>query len=44
MALRNQLAVTSTKKTFFDDSGNAEWEKDLSDNGTTYTETEANSV
>jgi hypothetical protein len=44
MALRNQLTVTSTKKTFFDDGGNAEWEKDLSDNGTTYTETEANSV
>lgn len=44
MALRNQVTVTSTKKTFYDDSGAAEWEKDLSDNGTTYTETEANAI
>ncbi|MEZ4591818.1 MAG: hypothetical protein R3D55_11860 [Chloroflexota bacterium] len=44
MALRNQVTVTATKKTFFDDSGTAEWEKDLSDDGTTYTETEANSI
>lgn len=44
MALRNQVTVTATKKTFFDDSGAAEWEKDLSDDGTTYTETEANSI
>jgi len=44
MALRNQVTVTATKKTFFDDSGAAEWEKDLSDDGTTYTETEGNSI
>jgi len=44
MALRNQVTVTATKKTFFDDGGAAEWEKDLSDDGTTYTETEANSI
>lgn len=44
MALRNAVTVTDSKKTFFDDSGNAEWEKDLSDNGTTYTETEGNSI
>lgn len=44
MALRNKLTITSSKKTFFDDSDNAEWEKDLSDNGTTYTESEGNSV
>lgn len=42
MALRNQVTVTATKKQFFDDGGTAEWEKDLSDDGTTYTETEAN--
>lgn len=44
MTIRNQITVTATKKTFYDDSGTAEWEKDLSDNGTTYTETEANAI
>jgi len=44
MALRNKITVTATKKTFYDDGDAAEWEKDLSDNGTTYTETEGNSV
>ena len=44
MALRNQVDVTATKKTFYDDGGAAEWEKDLSDDGTTYTETEANAI
>jgi hypothetical protein len=29
MALRNQIDITSTKKTFYDDGGAAEWEKDL---------------
>lgn len=42
MALRNRLDVTATKKQFYNDGGTVEWEKDLSDNGTTYTETEAN--
>jgi len=42
MALRNGLTVTSTKKQFLDDGGAAEWEKDLSDDGTTYTESEGN--
>jgi hypothetical protein len=42
MALRNKLTVSGTKKQFYDDAGNVEWEKDLSDDGTTYTETEAN--
>lgn len=42
MGLRNKVTVTASKKTFFDDAGNAEFEKDLSDDGTTYTETEAN--
>lgn len=44
MALRNKVTVTATKKTFYDDSDAAEWEKDVSDDGTTYTETEANSI
>jgi hypothetical protein len=42
MTLRNQLTVTAAKKQFFDDAGVAGWEKDLSDDGTTYTETEGN--
>jgi hypothetical protein len=42
MALRNKVTVTATKKTFFDDSDSAEWEKDLTDDGSTYTETEGN--
>lgn len=44
MALRNQIDITATKKTFYDDGGAAEWEKDLSDDGTTYSETEGNAV
>lgn len=44
MALRNKVTVTATKKTFFDDGDAAEWEKDLSDDGTTYTESEGNSI
>jgi hypothetical protein len=42
MALRNAVTVTATKKQFYDDGGAAEWEKDLSDDGTTYTESEGN--
>lgn len=42
MALRNKVTVTSSKKQFFDDGGAAEFEKDLSDDGTTYSESEAN--
>ena len=42
MALRNGVTVTSSKKQFLDDSGAAEWEKDLSDDGTTYAETKGN--
>jgi hypothetical protein len=44
MAFRNKMTVTSTKKTYYDDSDNAEFEKDLSDDGTTYTESEINTV
>ncbi len=44
MVMRNQKTVTATKKTVFDDSGTAEFEYDLSDDGTTYTETEANAI
>lgn len=41
MALRNKLEVTSSAKTFYDDGGAAEWKKTLSDDGVTYSETEA---
>ncbi len=41
-ALRNKLTVTGTKKQFFDDGGSALWEKDLTDDGTTYSESEGN--
>ena len=43
-ALRNKLTVTSTKLTFFDDAEVAQWEKDLSDDGTTYAESEGNAI
>jgi hypothetical protein len=36
--------VTSTKKTYYDDGGAAEFEKDLSDDGSTYSESEANAI
>ena len=41
-ALRNRIDITSSKKTFYDDADAALWEKDLSDNGTTYSESEGN--
>jgi hypothetical protein len=41
MALRNGLEVTEDNKTFLDDSGAAEWKKALADDGTTYSEGEA---
>lgn len=41
MALRNQIDVTASNKTFYDDGGAAEWKKALSDDGTTYSEAEA---
>jgi len=44
MMLRNKVTVTASKKTFFGDDDAAEFEKDLSDDGTTYTETEVNAV
>ena len=44
MALVNQVTVTATKKTIFDAGNAAEWEKDLSDDATTYTETAANAI
>jgi len=44
MALRNRVDVTATKKTFYDDGGASEWEKDLSDDGTTYSESEGNAI
>lgn len=41
-ALINPVAVTATKKTFKNAAGTAQWEKDLADDGTTYTESEGN--
>jgi len=41
-ALRNKVTVTASKKQFFDDADAALWEKDLSDDATTYTESEGN--
>lgn len=42
--LRNKVTVTGTKLTVYNDSDAAQWEKDLSDDGTTYTESEANAI
>jgi hypothetical protein len=39
-ALRNKLKVTASAKTFTDDAGADLWSKGLSDNGTTYEESE----
>lgn len=44
MMARNKKTVTATKKTYFDDGGTAEFEADLSDDGTTYIESEINAV
>lgn len=44
MYLRNKRTVTSSKETVFDDGDAAEYEYDLSDDGTTFTRSEANSV
>ncbi len=44
MMARNKVTVTSSKKTYFGDDGAAEFEKDLSDDATTYTETETNVI
>lgn len=44
MMARNKVTVTSSKKTVFGDDDAAEFEKDLSDDGTTYTESEANAI
>jgi hypothetical protein len=43
-AFRNKLTVTSSKKTYFGDDDAAEFEKDLSDDGNTYTESEINAL
>jgi hypothetical protein len=44
MIARNRIDVTDEKLTVYDDSDAAEWEKDLSDDGTTYSESEANAI
>lgn len=41
MALRNQVVVTTTDMTFYDDSGTAEWKKSIADVTSVYTESEA---
>jgi len=41
MALRNQVLVTNTLKSFTNDAGVVIYKKTLSDNGTTFTESEA---
>jgi len=41
---RNKVEVTSSKKTFYDDGDAGEFEKDLTDDATTYTESEANAI
>ena len=41
-ALKNRITVDSGKKIFHDASNVAQWEKDVSDTGTTYTETKGN--
>jgi hypothetical protein len=41
---RNKITVTATKMTFFGDDDSAEFEKDVSDDGTTYTESEVNAL
>jgi hypothetical protein len=43
-ALRNRLDTTSSKKTFYDDDDSALWEKDVTDNGTTYSESEGSAI
>ena len=44
MMARNKVTVTASKKTYFGDDDVAEFEKDLSDDATTYTETEINVI
>ncbi len=41
MALRNKVTVSTSEKTFYDDSGSAEWKQTLTDDGTTFTQNEA---
>jgi hypothetical protein len=44
MMARNKITVTATKKTYFGDDDAAEFEKDLSDDATTYEESELNTI
>lgn len=43
-ALRNKVDVTATKKTFHNNADTAIWEKDVSDDGTTYSESKGNAI
>ena len=44
MEQRNQVTVTASKMTVHDDGGSGEYEYDVSDNGTTFTKSEANAI
>jgi hypothetical protein len=44
MMARNKITVTASKKTYYGDDDVAEFEKDLTDDATTYTETEVNAI
>ena len=35
--MRNKVTVTATEKTVYDDANAEQWDKELSDDGTTYT-------
>jgi hypothetical protein len=39
--MRNKVTVTATEKTIYDDADAEQWDKELTDSGTTYQETEA---
>lgn len=41
-ALRNKVTATAAKLIFYDDAGTALWEKDITDDGATFTGTEGN--
>jgi hypothetical protein len=43
-ALRNGLNVNASKKTFYSNAGVPQWEKDISDDTVTYSESQANAI
>jgi hypothetical protein len=44
MMMVNKVDVIGAKKTFYDSAGGAEFEKDLTDDGTTYSESRVNAI